>query len=150
MTSSSSQVRGVVNFSETLSEGTRITYRIEGISPGLHGLHVHEFADFSNGCTSAGGHYNPHGKVHGGQGSDERHVGDLGNIRAGADGVAVGEFVDSLIELRGPWSVVGRSVVVHADADDLGVGNHELSKTTGNAGPRVGCGEIRLDVPSKL
>jgi Cu-Zn family superoxide dismutase len=41
--------------------------------------------------------------------------------------------------------VVGRSVMVHADPDDLGKGGHELSCTTGNAGARVACGEIKID-----
>lgn len=45
----------------------------------------------------------------------------------------------------GEYSVVGRSIMVHADADDLGQGGHELSCTTGNAGARVACGEIQLD-----
>ena len=45
----------------------------------------------------------------------------------------------------GEFSVVGRSVMVHADEDDLGKGGHSLSATTGNAGARVACGEIKLD-----
>ena len=43
----------------------------------------------------------------------------------------------------GEYSVLGRSVMIHADKDDLGKGGHELSSTTGNAGARVACGEIR-------
>jgi hypothetical protein len=33
-------------------------------------------------------------------------------------------------------------VIVHADEDDLGLGGHELSATTGNAGDRLACGVI--------
>ena len=44
----------------------------------------------------------------------------------------------------GEYSVVGRSVMIHADEDDLGKGGHELSLTTGNAGARIACGEIKL------
>ena len=40
-------------------------------------------------------------------------MGDLGNIVAGADGVASGVIVDRLIKLDGPYSVVGRSFMVH-------------------------------------
>lgn len=32
--------------------------------------------------------------------------------------------------------------MVHADVDDLGKGNHELSSTTGNAGARLACAVI--------
>ena len=73
-----------------------------------------------------------------------RHVGDLGNVTAGADGVANFELEDDLVMIYGENSVVGRSFVVHADVDDLGDGGHELSPTTGNAGARLACGTIGL------
>ena len=123
---------------------TTITFKISGLTPGLHGFHVHEFADFSNGCISAGPHFNPLKKTHGSPTDEERHMGDLGNIEAGSDGVATGEIVDPLIQLVGEFSVVGRSIMIHADPDDLGKGGHALSATTGNAGARIACEEIKL------
>ena len=98
----------------------------------------------SYGSDSAGPHYNPFGKNHGAPEDEERHVGDLGNIEAGPDGASEGTIVDRLIKLSGEYSVIGRSVMVHADEDDLGKGGHELSLTTGNAGARIACGEIFL------
>ena len=71
-------------------------------------------------------------------------AGDLGNIQANDAGVAKVDIKDSQISLSGPLSVVGRSLVVHEDPDDLGQGGHELSKTTGNAGARLACGVIGL------
>ena len=76
-----------------------------------------------------------------------RHVGDLGNVVAGEDGVANYEYEDRLVMLYGQYSVIGRSCVTHADVDDLGLGGHELSKTTGNAGARLACGVIGLSGP---
>ena len=73
-----------------------------------------------------------------------RHVGDLGNVTAGEDGVAKYEIEDALVQLCGETSVIGRSFVVHAGVDDLGQGGHELSATTGNAGGRLACGVIGL------
>lgn len=135
-------VSGSVRFEDDGKTCT-ITYKISGLSPGSHGFHIHEKADFSNGCTSAGPHYNPHGVSHGGPGDKVRHVGDLGNIEADESGLATGKITDHLIKLSGEHSIVGRSVMVHADVDDLGKGGHELSSTTGNAGARVACGEIK-------
>ncbi|AQL06659.1 superoxide dismutase [Cu-Zn] 4A isoform X2 [Zea mays] len=91
-----------------------------------------------------GPHYNPASKEHGAPEDENRHAGDLGNVTAGADGVANINVTDSQIPLTGPNSIIGRAVVVHADPDDLGKGGHELSKSTGNAGGRVACGIIGL------
>uniref|UniRef100_A0A7R9PHN9 Superoxide dismutase [Cu-Zn] n=1 Tax=Timema genevievae TaxID=629358 RepID=A0A7R9PHN9_TIMGE len=122
----------------------KVTGEVTGLSKGLHGFHVHEFGDNTNGCTSAGPHFNPHGKDHAGPTDSDRHVGDLGNIEAGANGVAKVNITDSLISLTGAHNIIGRTVVVHADQDDLGKGGHELSKTTGNAGARSACGVIGI------
>ena len=66
---------------------------------------------------------------------------DVGNVDA-AGGSAKVNITDSIISLAGENSIIGRSVVVHADIDDVGKGGHELSKTTGNAGACSACGEI--------
>jgi len=138
-------VQGTVWFTQE-KEGTpvSVTGEIKGLKAGLHGFHVHQFGDTTDGCTSAGPHFNPFGKTHGGPTDAERHAGDLGNVTAGDDGVAKFELKDTQISLSGNISVVGRTMVVHADPDDLGKGGHELSSTTGNAGARVACGVIGL------
>mmetsp|Transcript_77836 Transcript_77836/g.251930 ORF Transcript_77836/g.251930 Transcript_77836/m.251930 type:complete len:175 (-) Transcript_77836:115-639(-) len=146
-------VTGTILFEQVDADNCKIAYEIKGLSPGKHGFHVHEKADFSNGCNSAGPHYNPHKKLHGAPEDEERHVGDLGNIEPGEDGVAKGEIVDRLIKLEGEFTVIGRSMMVHADPDDLGLGdnsepgpppvNGKASKATGNAGARLACGEIK-------
>ncbi|XP_012535395.1 superoxide dismutase [Cu-Zn] 2 [Monomorium pharaonis] len=138
-------VKGTLYFEQTANVNTvKVTGQISGLQPGLHGFHVHEFGDNTNGCTSAGAHFNPLGKDHGGPDHVERHIGDLGNVRAGPDGIANVELTDSKIQLCGNHSIIGRTLVVHADPDDLGQGGHELSKTTGNAGARLACGIIGI------
>jgi len=115
-------VRGAVEFVQNDSETCIIRYNVAGLTAGKHGFHIHELADFSQGCVSAKGHYNPFGRDHGGPKDEERHVGDLGNIVADQEGKAVGEMTDHLIKLFGDTSIVGRSVMVHAGEDDLGEG----------------------------
>jgi len=138
-------IGGTVWFTQEKGAGpVTVKGELKGLKEGLHGFHVHEFGDTTDGCTSAGPHFNPNGKTHGGPGDAERHAGDLGNVTAGPDGVAKFEVKDAQISLNGQTSVVGRTMVVHADPDDLGKGGHELSKTTGNAGARVACGVIGL------
>jgi Cu-Zn family superoxide dismutase len=62
---------------------------------------------------STGPHFNPAGKKHGGPTDTERHAGDLGNITAGADGVAKIDITDAQIPIGGPNSIIGRAVVCH-------------------------------------
>jgi hypothetical protein len=55
---------GTVHFVQQEEDGpVDVVYEITGLTPGLHGFHVHEKADFSDGCNSAGGHWNAHGCV---------------------------------------------------------------------------------------
>lgn len=109
---------------------------------------MHEFGDTTNGCVSAGPHFNPHKKDHGGPNDAVRHAGDLGNIVADGSGVGKVNITDKQISLfPGPLNIIGRTLVVHADPDDLGKGGHELSLTTGNAGGRVACGVIGVAAP---
>ena len=63
--------------------------------------------DLSNGCLSAGPHFNPFERTHGAPTDLNRHVGDLGNIEADSSGVASFTFLDSMISLNGPLSIVG-------------------------------------------
>ncbi|KAL5835045.1 hypothetical protein ACOSQ3_014634 [Xanthoceras sorbifolium] len=144
ISSGDSNVRGSLHFLQDSNGFTHVKGNISGLKPGLHGFHIHALGDTTNGCNSTGPHFNPLKKNHGAPSDNERHAGDLGNIVAGPDGVAVVSISDRQIPLSGQHSILGRAVVVHADPDDLGKGGHELSKTTGNAGGRVGCGIIGL------
>ena len=113
-------------------------------------LYFSQLGDLSDGCTSAGPHFNPQGKTHGSPKADIRHVGDLGNIQSNSEGHAKYTFEDTLISLSGKHSILGRSIVVHEGEDDLGLGANEESKKTGNAGGRAACaviGEAFLFVP---
>jgi len=137
--------KGVAHFTQQNVDGpVTLKGEVTGLVPGEHGFHVHEFGDNTNGCVSAGAHFNPFGKTHGGPADVERHVGDLGNVTAGADGVAKFEITDKVINLMGPNSIIGRTMVIHEGVDDLGRGGHEQSKTTGNAGGRLACGVIGI------
>ncbi|CAN4119420.1 unnamed protein product [Withania somnifera] len=136
-----SNVEGVVTLSQDDDGPTTVKVRITGLTPGLHGFHLHEYGDTTNGCMSTGAHFNPNKLTHGAPGDEIRHAGDLGNIEANADGVAEATIVDNQIPLTGTNSVVGRALVVHELEDDLGKGGHELSLTTGNAGGRLACGK---------
>lgn len=139
-----SSVQGTVTFEQaSANDKLSVSWDIKGNDPNAErGFHIHQFGDNTNGCTSAGGHFNPFDKTHGAPEDDNRHAGDLGNIKTDASGVAKGSKTDRLLTLFGENSILGRSVVVHAGTDDLGKGGHPDSLKTGNAGGRPACGVI--------
>jgi len=136
-----STVHGKVTFTQQ-ANGVLIEAEVSGLAPNSkHGFHIHEFGDISaEDGASLGGHFNPAGKPHGAPDAAERHVGDLGNIEADANGVAKVSKVDKGLEIHGQNSILSRGVVVHEKADDFG-------QPTGNAGGRIAVGAIGLAKP---
>lgn len=126
----------------TLTDGSvTIEGAIEGLSPGEHGFHVHQFGDLTDqdAGESAGDHFNPHDEPHGRPEDPQHHAGDFGNIVANENGKAQVqiEIEDSGLELSGDHSVIGRALVVHAGAD-------QFTQPSGNAGERVAFGVIGI------
>ena len=128
-----STVWGKVNFVEI---GGKVTVRadVRGLRPGAQfGFHVHE----KGHCSAPGEHFNPTGKPHGHYRVAERHVGDLINLQSDAEGNAVYAFETNLLTVTaGPASVVGRTIVIHADPDDY------RTQPAGNSGGAIACGLI--------
>ena len=132
------KVSGTVTFTKE-DNGIAINADLKGLAPGKHGFHIHEFGDISGlDGKSTGGHFNPEGKKHGGPDDVERHVGDLGNVVADADGNAHYQRVDTVIRFQGAHSIIGRAIIVHAGEDDL------KTQPTGGAGSRVAYGVIGI------
>ncbi|CAI2382266.1 unnamed protein product [Moneuplotes crassus] len=141
------EARGIVHFEqENQYAKTHIHGKFAKLARNhAHGFHIHAYGNLSQGCVTAGPHYNPHGTEHGGPFSSVRHVGDLGNVFSDSNGEATLDHWDSQVTLSGPTSVIGRACVLHKFTDDHGYGGTAESKKTGSAGPRIGCGVIGLD-----
>jgi len=134
-------ISGLITMVSVTGQKTKIVGSVSGLSPGSHGMHIHELGDLSAGCNATGTHYNPFGLTHGAPTDAVRHVGDMGNIVADANGVATINYEDDLIK---SGDVLGRAIIVHLLVDDLGQGGFPDSKTTGHAGARIGCGVIGM------
>jgi Cu-Zn family superoxide dismutase len=135
---SGSEVTGTATF---MSVGGQVTFTlvVENAPAGEHAFHIHEIGDCSSpDGKSAGGHWNPTDEDHGRWGVPAFHLGDVGNLLVGEDGRG------SLVLTTDLWSIgtgetsdiVGRAVILHADADDF------TTQPTGAAGGRIGCGVI--------
>ncbi len=123
--------------------GIRIALEVRDLSPGLHGLHLHQEGrcrppDF----VSAGGHYNPTGRQHGRRNPAGPHQGDLPNLVADDSGRGRAEVVLAGATRLSPGTP-GLALVIHADPDD------ELTDPAGNAGRRIACAELPLTWPAR-
>ena len=137
---SESQLTGMATFTQ-IGQTVSLHIEIKNVDPGQHAVHIHEYGNCSSpDGKSAGGHWNPTNVAHGKWGEGEFHLGDIGNIEVGEDGTGSIELTTELWEI-GTGSnidVVGKGIIVHADADDF------TSQPSGNAGARIGCGVIEL------
>ena len=136
-TQGNEKVKGTVRFTDGGGQGVKVDAHVEGLNPNQeHAFHIHEFGDATSADgASAGGHYNPDKHPHGKPGDDKAHPGDMGNLKADANGTAHLELTLPKASIAGKNAVLGRSVIVHAKPDDF-------SQPTGNAGGRIGMGVI--------
>jgi len=130
-------VVGDVKFSAE-SDGVHVEANVEGATPGMHGIHIHEFGEcVAPDFKSAGGHFNPAGVDHACPPTSPRHAGDLGNIEVAEDGTGSLSLVVSNISLEGgDTMIVGHAMILHAGTDDC------VTQPTGDAGGRFACGVI--------
>ncbi|WP_339228629.1 superoxide dismutase family protein [Oceanobacillus sp. FSL K6-2867] len=131
---------GTALLNET-SEGVQIELTLEGLKPGFHGIHVHEYpACEGPDFKSSGNHLDPEGNEHGLMHPDGAHLGDLPNIEA--DGAGLVDIELMLAEatlLDGKNSLFergGASLIVTEKQDD------GVSQPSGNSGARIICGVI--------
>lgn len=121
--------------------GVVMVGEIQGLTPGAHGFHLHEFGDCSApDLKSAGEHLNPDKTEHGGgPTSTSRHLGDISNLMADAAGHAAVDSIiaDSTLRDGGPKDLFGKAVIVHAMPDDY------QSQPAGNSGARIACGVVK-------
>ncbi|HZH98242.1 MAG TPA: superoxide dismutase family protein, partial [Fimbriimonadaceae bacterium] len=138
---SDSTLTGTATFVEREGKVTLIV-QVKGGKPGPHGIHLHENGDCgAPDASSAGAHWNPTGVNHGKMDdTPQAHSGDLGNLTIGEDGTGKLEFTTDRWSINGDpnTNILGKSIVIHNDPDDL------KTQPSGNSGARIGCGVIEM------
>lgn len=136
---SGSSVSGTATFTQVEEMKVRMDLEVQGLTPGDHALHLHQFGDCSApDATSAGGHWNPGGMGHGKRGEGEYHAGDVINLTADAEGKVSwsDEIMGWTIGGSDSTNILNHSVIIHESPDDF------TTQPTGAAGGRVACGVI--------
>jgi Cu/Zn superoxide dismutase len=104
---------------------TQVTVTLRGLQQRFNGYHVHEYPvgppslGFPDKCGEAftGGHWNPTAISNPGRTSDQFEIGDLSGKFGGLSGLdeISADYTDPNVPLFGPFSVIGRSIVIHLD-----------------------------------
>jgi Cu-Zn family superoxide dismutase len=140
----SKTIEGVVLFTQK-EDCVHIKVDIKGLTKNhLHGFHIHESGDLREGCKSCCAHYNPENTEHGDLAGG--HAGDLGNIKTDEQGNCKMSLKTDKFNVD---DILGRSIIIHEDKDDLGLGEFEDSKTTGHSGSRIACSLIGISKDCK-
>ncbi len=124
--------------------GLVFTPALKGLTPGLHGFHVHENPSCAPkdkdgkpvAALSAGGHFDPLGAKHHGLPWGDGHLGDLPALYVDAAGNADNPVLAPRLKMA---DLRGRSLMIHVGGD-----NHaDHPAPLGGGGPRMACGVIR-------
>lgn len=126
-------------FVYSYKDGSKLVATFTTLPKGKHGFHIHTSGDLrEDGCSGACDHWHKGKSCSHGSAPNktrkQRHTGDLGNIEG------PGPYKNNYF-LKGvkPSELWGRTLIIHQDEDDLGLGNYPDSKTTGHSGKRIGC-----------
>ncbi|MBP1934925.1 superoxide dismutase family protein [Ammoniphilus resinae] len=116
-----------------------IKVNASGLNTGKHGFHIHEKQFANNDFTTAGGHFNPTGKQHGHENPNGAHLGDLPDLIADEEGRVDQAFILEGVSLEQGGknnSILGRSLIIHANEDD------GESDPAGKSGERIAGGNL--------
>jgi Cu-Zn family superoxide dismutase len=123
--------------------GTCLRVEFSKLPKGKHGFHIHRAGDLrGKGCLGACDHFHVGRPCRHGAGPTRRshrprHSGDLGNLPSATPQHPFRRTY--WLPDFPPQALWGRSLIVHEKEDDLGLGPHEDSGTTGHSGARIAC-----------
>jgi len=134
---------GSITFNDA-HDGLAIKFDVGGLTPGLHGIHVHENANCGPGTKdgktvpglAAGGHYDPQHSGHHGGPKGKGHLGDLPAMKVNEDGWAIDLVVAPHLKVK---DMKGRAIIIHAGGDNYSDAPAKL----GGGGARVACGLVK-------
>ncbi|WP_442877210.1 superoxide dismutase family protein [Deinococcus sp. YIM 134068] len=142
------QALGTATFRQS-GMNVQVSVEARGLTPGRHGMHVHEYGRCTPGVDpatntvvpfgGAGGHFDPGmSRNHDDPQAANKygHGGDLPMLDVGADGTGRASFTSDKISLTGMEGILNRTLIIHAQPDDY------KTDPAGLTGGRQRCGPI--------
>ncbi|OGT45149.1 MAG: superoxide dismutase [Gammaproteobacteria bacterium RIFCSPHIGHO2_12_FULL_41_20] len=126
---------GIVIISKN-SYGLLFTPQLQGLSPGIHGFHIHENPSCAQEGMAAGGHLDPHhtGK-HLGPYNNHGHLGDLPALYVDTAGTATLPVLAPRLRMH---EVMHHALMIHEGGDNYS----DTPVKLGGGGSRMECGVI--------
>ena len=139
---------GWVRLVEDATGVIHVNVKVDGLTPGRHGIHIHAVGQCAPTFAAAGGHYNPLGYQHGLLNPSGAHAGDLPNLIVNEDGIGRLDAKTQGVTLSaGPTTLfdltpgaAGSAFIIHANEDD-----QLTDATNGNSGARIACAVIEAE-----
>lgn len=117
--------------------GVLVTPDLKGLTPGLHGFHVHVNPDCGDNGMAAGAHLDPaKTDAHKGPYNKHGHLGDLPVLIVDQDGNATLPTLAPRFKLA---QIMGHALIIHANGDNYS----DQPEKLGGGGARVACGIIK-------
>ena len=138
---------GTVRLIEDATGRVHISVHVDGLTPGLHGVHIHAVGACGPTFAAAGPHYNPFGRTHGLASAGGAHAGDLPNLTVSEGGLGHLDTTTTRVTLSGGPATLfdadGSSVIIHANPDD-----QVTDATNGGSGARIACAVLSAEAGS--
>lgn len=132
---------GRVVFTDT-RYGLLIQPHLSNLTPGLHGLHLHQHADCGDMGNHAGGHFDPQNTSSHQGPYGEGHLGDLPVLYVDTNGKA---SLSTLAPRLHVSDLKGLTLMIHANGD-----NYSDNPPLGGGGSRMACGVIANASPAPI
>jgi len=150
---------GSVRLTEDRDGVVRVRVKVKGLTPGLHGIHIHAVGSCDPVIPpavgapfflAAGGHYNPDGHQHGLDNPAGPHAGDLPNLVVDEHGIGrLRAETDRVTLTDGPTTLFdsgvgseGSAFIIHANPDNQTTDVANGGPANGNSGARIACAVI--------
>lgn len=135
---------GWVKLTEDRNGVVHVNVKVEGLTAGLHGIHIHTTGSCTPTFAAAGGHYDPAPThQHGLDNPAGPHAGDLPNLVVDLDGSGTLNARTDRVSIAELVAGDGSAFIIHANQDTQTTTPGENGP--GNSGARIACAVVQED-----